>query len=72
MAFLQPKKWHQWLATAEWWHNTSFHTSLKMIPFQDLYGRPPPQIAEHLLPPEEHQAHLVPTMITQEIAQQIK
>jgi hypothetical protein len=33
MAFLQPKKWHHWLTPAEWWYNTSFHTSLNMTPF---------------------------------------
>lgn len=50
MAFKNPKKWHSWLALAEWWYNTSFHTSLKMTPFQALYGFPPPLIAETSLP----------------------
>lgn len=27
MCFQQPKKWHGWLVLAEWWYNTSFHTS---------------------------------------------
>lgn len=48
MAFQHPKKWHSWLAFAEWWYNTSFHTSLKMTPFQALYGFPPPLIAENV------------------------
>jgi hypothetical protein len=72
MAFLHLKKWHSWLSVAEWWHNTTFHTSLKMTPFQALYGRPPPQIVEQLLPREDNQQDLIPSPTTAEIAQQIK
>jgi hypothetical protein len=72
MAFLQPKKWHHWLTTAEWWYNTSFHTSLNMTPFQALYGRPPPQIAELILLAEEVNPELTPNSSTTAIAQQIK
>ena len=61
MAFLQPKKWHSWLALAEWWYNTSFHTSLNMTPFQALYGRTPPMLAESLLPQDEASQSLLPT-----------
>jgi transposase InsO family protein len=50
MAFNQPRKWHSWLTMAEWWYNTSFHTSLNMTPFQALYGFPPPMIVELNLP----------------------
>jgi hypothetical protein len=39
---LTAKKWHRWLAPAEWWYNTSFHTSLNMMSFQALYGKPTP------------------------------
>ncbi|CAN0860162.1 Transposon Tf2-6 polyprotein [Linum grandiflorum] len=37
----QPRTWKQWLAMAEWWYNTNFHTSLKITPFEALYGYPP-------------------------------
>lgn len=50
MCFQQPKKWHGWLALAEWWYNTNFHTALQMTPFQALYGFPPPMVAESVLP----------------------
>ena len=70
MAFAQPRKWHKWLSMAEWWYNTTFHTSLKMTPFQALYARPPPLIAELMLPPvegEDHQAELDRNSIAQQI-----
>jgi hypothetical protein len=50
MVFQHPKKWHSYLSTAEWWYNTSFHTSLKTTPFQALYGFSPPLIIEGILP----------------------
>ena len=72
MAFLQPKKWHHWLALAEWWYNISFHTSLKMTPFQALYGRSPPMLVELLLPTDDSTEALTPTANIEHIAQQIK
>lgn len=50
MCFTSPKRWIHWLSLAEWWYNSSYHTSLKMSPFQALYGFPPPQVAEDILP----------------------
>lgn len=35
-----PTKWKQWLSLAEVWDNTSFHSSLQLIPFEVLYGHP--------------------------------
>ena len=36
-------KWVQWLHLAEWWYNSTYHTSTKMTPFQALYGYAPPK-----------------------------
>jgi hypothetical protein len=45
MAFGEPKKWASWLSTAEWWYNCSYHTAIKMSPFEALYEYPPPSLA---------------------------
>lgn len=50
MCFNSPKRWIHWLSLAEWWYNTSFHTSLNMTPFQALYGFPPPMVLEDVIP----------------------
>ena len=39
-------KWLQWLHLAEWWYNSTYHTSAKMTPFQALYGYAPPRWKE--------------------------
>ena len=36
-----PSKWRDWLPLAEFWYNTSFHSSLQCTPFEVLYGREP-------------------------------
>lgn len=36
-----PHKWKDWLPLAEFWYNTSFHSSLNSSPFEVLYGHPP-------------------------------
>jgi transposase InsO family protein len=36
-----PSKWLSWLLVAEYWYNTSFHSSLGRTPFDVLYGRFP-------------------------------
>jgi hypothetical protein len=56
MSFQEPKKWAAWLPLAAWWYNTSFHTSLKCTPFEALYGYPPPQISEIMIPGPESTA----------------
>lgn len=37
----EPKKWKSWLAQAEFWYNTSFHTTLGCSPFVSLYVHEP-------------------------------
>ena len=39
----QPKRWFHWLSLAQWWYNSSYHSTLGMSPFQALYGYVPPQ-----------------------------
>lgn len=39
-----PAKWSSWLALAEFWYNTSFHSSLGNTPFFVLYGHHPQQL----------------------------
>lgn len=40
----EPKKWALHLSMAEYWYNTSFHSSLRKTPFEAMYGYPPPDI----------------------------
>jgi hypothetical protein len=57
MVFHEPKKWAAWLPLAEWWYNTTYHTALKVSPFQALYGYAPPMVSEVSLPgPEDIEA----------------
>lgn len=50
MGFQEPQNSYTWLAMAEWWYNTTYHTLLKLTPFQALYGYAPPQVGELSLP----------------------
>lgn len=36
-----PKKWSNWLSLAEYWYNTSHHSTLNSSPFVVLYGHEP-------------------------------
>lgn len=40
----KPSSWSQWLLWAEYWYNTSYHSSTKSTPFKALYGRGPPKL----------------------------
>ena len=48
-AFTQdkPHSWSTFLGWAEFCYNTSYHSSLRMTPFQALYGRLPPTIPSY-------------------------
>jgi hypothetical protein len=50
MTFQEPKKWLKWLPAAEWWYNCSYHTSIKMTPFEALYEYKPPLLHQVLVP----------------------
>lgn len=38
----KPKDWVRWLPLAEWWFNTTYHSSTGTTPYQVLYGQTPP------------------------------
>jgi hypothetical protein len=47
--FLEKKnQWAQWLPLAEWWYNTSYHTTTRMTPFEEVYGHKPPSVLSYL------------------------
>lgn len=37
-----PNSWYQWLSLAEYWYNKTYHSIIKMSPFEALYGNSPP------------------------------
>lgn len=41
----KPSDWANYIPMAEWWYNTTFHTSAGMTPYQALYSQLPPSIS---------------------------
>lgn len=45
MTHEHPRQWLKWLSLVEYWYNTNYHTSLRITPFQALYGYQPTQFS---------------------------
>lgn len=51
-----PKTWSRWLALADFWYNSAYHSTLGKTPFMVVYGQEPRQLgitSEHAAPPPE-------------------
>lgn len=44
----RPKDLARWLPLAEWWYNTTYHSSIQQTPFEAVYGRLPPLITSYI------------------------
>nr|KYP72870.1 Retrotransposable element Tf2 [Cajanus cajan] len=66
-----PRAWYQYLHLAEYWHNTSFHTSIDTNPFHTLYGRSPPTPMDVLRGPSSTTVQLL-LQEHREILQEVK
>ena len=42
MVHEQPRDWVKWISLAEWWYNTTFHSSIHTTPYEIVYGQPAP------------------------------
>ncbi|OIT28094.1 putative mitochondrial protein, partial [Nicotiana attenuata] len=47
-ALEKPRTWPQWLPLAEWWYNTSYHSSTNMTPYEAVYGQKPPPLLPYM------------------------
>ncbi|WVZ15235.1 hypothetical protein V8G54_012801 [Vigna mungo] len=53
----EPRQWSKWLPLAEWWYNTTYHSSIKASPYEIVYGQTPPSYLPYL--PGESKVELV-------------
>lgn len=44
----KPSSWCSLLHWAEWWYNSTYHSTIRMTPFQAVYGIPPPTVTMYL------------------------
>lgn len=42
MSSQNPEEWCKWIPLAEWWYNTTYHSSIHMTPYEAVYCQPPP------------------------------
>ena len=59
----KPHRWADWLSLAEYWFNTNFHTSIKLTPFEALYGYPPSRLQDYI--PGTSRVAAVDSLLTQ-------
>jgi hypothetical protein len=62
LTFHNPNVWSKMLHLAQYWYNTSFHTSAAMTPFKALYGKDPPTLTRSnvvLTDVDEHASQLI-------------
>lgn len=48
MVFDRPQQWYYMLCWAEYYYNTSYNSSIRMTPYQALYGKLPPSILPYV------------------------
>ena len=59
----RPHRWADWLSLAEYWFNTNFHTSIKLTPFEALYGYPLSRLQDYI--PGTSRVAAVDSLLTQ-------
>lgn len=57
--------WIHFLLLAEYWYNSSFHSSIGMTPFEALYSRPPPSLLVYV--PGTSKIQALNKIVTQKI-----
>jgi hypothetical protein len=51
-----PRRWKSWLPLAEFWYNTSYHSSLGCTPFKALYGYEANVVSAPMIPTTEQRS----------------